>query len=516
MEDKRYQAKNLSDAITDACAELGLTSDQLEYKILQEGTNGFFGFGAKPFIISVKVPDRKNDFVLGEKPEKEGRPQRSERKQRQGRNEERPEGGAQDREKRNEGREGRGPEKRPARTEEKQSVREEKASQGGFIKEDRGEGRPEGGQRRERRRPERDSRKEREGRGGRESSGIGERQPRRDALRQEGARSDRRDELAKKEKAEPRKYEKTGTVTGDPVKTAGDFLVDLFAKMEMKINYRGEFHEENNELIVDLSGEDMGVLIGKRGQTLDALQYLTSQVVNKHQTAYIRVKLDTENYRERRKETMEVLAQNIAQKVRRTRKPVALEPMNPYERRIIHSVLQADKEVITRSEGVEPYRHVVVVPVRKKRTPGGGLGARNAGAEAEASEEKLRENMPEVTENLRQTPAEAAENVQEEAAELTERVGGAVSESVTEMPVAEGRAQEAAAEAVAEKTAEAVDKEAAEAVTDRVVTESVMETVTESVTETVAETVEETVTETVTVSAEAVEAAEAAAERPEI
>ena len=109
----------------------------------------------------------------------------------------------------------------------------------------------------------------------------------------------------------------------------------------------------------------MGILIGKRGQTLDALQYLTNRVANKMQAGYVRVKLDTEDYRRRRKETLENLARNIAHKVKRTRKAVSLEPMNPYERRIIHSALQADKHVTTHSEGEEPYRRVVVTPVRK-------------------------------------------------------------------------------------------------------------------------------------------------------
>ena len=109
----------------------------------------------------------------------------------------------------------------------------------------------------------------------------------------------------------------------------------------------------------------MGILIGKRGQTLDALQYLTNRVANKMQSGYVRVKLDTEDYRRRRKETLENLAKNIAHKVKRTRKAVSLEPMNPYERRIIHSALQADKYVTTHSEGEEPYRRVVVTPVRK-------------------------------------------------------------------------------------------------------------------------------------------------------
>ena len=118
--------------------------------------------------------------------------------------------------------------------------------------------------------------------------------------------------------------------------------------------------EEEKNLNIDLAGEDMGMLIGKRGQTLDSLQYLVSLVVNKDSESYIRVQLDTENYRERRKETLENLAKNIAYKVKRTRRSVALEPMNPYERRIIHSALQDDKYVTTHSEGEEPFRKVVV------------------------------------------------------------------------------------------------------------------------------------------------------------
>ena len=119
-------------------------------------------------------------------------------------------------------------------------------------------------------------------------------------------------------------------------------------------------NEEEKELEVNLSGEEMGILIGKRGQTLDSLQYLVSLVVNKESEDYLRVKLDTENYRERRKETLETLAKNIAYKVKRTRRSVSLEPMNPFERRVIHSTLQNDKFVTTHSEGEEPYRHVVV------------------------------------------------------------------------------------------------------------------------------------------------------------
>lgn len=139
-----------------------------------------------------------------------------------------------------------------------------------------------------------------------------------------------------------------------------DFLNDVFSAMDLKVEIELSINEEEETIEINLAGDDMGVLIGKRGQTLDSLQYLVSLVANKDSEKYYRVKLDTENYRERRKATLESLAKNIAYKVKRTRKPVYLEPMNPYERRIIHSALQNDKYVATRSEGEEPFRHVVV------------------------------------------------------------------------------------------------------------------------------------------------------------
>ncbi len=141
---------------------------------------------------------------------------------------------------------------------------------------------------------------------------------------------------------------------------AKNFLRDVFIAMELEVAIDVQYDEAEKEMSIELSGEDMGVLIGKRGQTLDSLQYLVSLVVNKGEEDYIRVKVDTENYRERRKETLENLAKNIAYKVKRTRRPVVLEPMNPYERRIIHSALQNDKYVSTHSEGEEPFRKVVV------------------------------------------------------------------------------------------------------------------------------------------------------------
>ena len=136
-----------------------------------------------------------------------------------------------------------------------------------------------------------------------------------------------------------------------------EFLSQIFDAMNLEVSITAE---EEQEISLNLEGEDMGILIGKRGQTLDSLQYLVSLIVNKGTEGYLRVKLYTENYRERRKETLETLAKNIAYKVKRTRRPVSLEPMNPYERRIIHAAVQNDKYVTTRSEGEEPFRHVVI------------------------------------------------------------------------------------------------------------------------------------------------------------
>lgn len=138
------------------------------------------------------------------------------------------------------------------------------------------------------------------------------------------------------------------------------FLNDVFSAMKMTVVVDVKYDEEEKTMDIDLSGDEMGVLIGKRGQTLDSLQYLVSLVINKDVEEYIRVKVDTENYRQRRKETLENLAKNISYKVKRTKRQVSLEPMNPYERRIIHSALQNDKYVTTHSEGEEPFRRVVV------------------------------------------------------------------------------------------------------------------------------------------------------------
>ncbi len=172
----------------------------------------------------------------------------------------------------------------------------------------------------------------------------------------------------KKEKA-PEKVEKeevaeekevTYVYDHEFINKAKEFSSNVFGAMNMKVDINAKYNETDKVLEVELSGDEMGVLIGKRGQTLDSLQYLISLVVNRDSEDYIHVKVDTENYRSRRKATLENLAKNIAYKVRKNRQPVSLEPMNPYERRIIHSALQADKYVTTHSEGEEPFRRVVV------------------------------------------------------------------------------------------------------------------------------------------------------------
>ena len=168
----------------------------------------------------------------------------------------------------------------------------------------------------------------------------------------------------KEEEAAPRKEEVLVEVEEKTKEACEKFLQDVLKAMGMEVEITTAIDEEG-ALYIDMAGDNMGLLIGKRGQTLDSLQYLTNRIANKMQDGYVRVKLDTENYRQRRKETLENLAKNIAHKVKRTKRTVSLEPMNPYERRIIHSALQNDRYVSTHSEGEEPFRRVVVTLLRK-------------------------------------------------------------------------------------------------------------------------------------------------------
>lgn len=239
MEYKEFSAKTVDDAITAACQDFFVTSDKLDYEVLEEGSSGFLGIGAKPALIKARVKEDK-EIV-----------------------------------------------KESVKEPVKEVLKEEKK----FVK-----------------------------------------------------------ETAKVSNVDAREVEEA----------AKKFLGEVFDAMEMEVIVDARYDDAEKALDVDMRGEEIGILIGKRGQTLDSLQYLVSLVVNRGQADYIRVKLDTENYRQRRKETLENLAKNIAYKVKRTKRPVSLEPMNPYERRIIHSALQNDRYVITHSEGEEPFRRVVV------------------------------------------------------------------------------------------------------------------------------------------------------------
>ena len=348
MGDLRIEAKTLDDAITKACVELGITSDKLEYKVIEHGSKGFFGIGAKDCIISVSA---KNEDEASEKiPAKEVK-KAVEAYEERVRSDKLPSADNKDKET-----DVNNINSTPAPAADNEpSVQPSKDQP---VEEAVREQRPERYQRQDR--PQRNNREYRNNRRSDRGSDFKTREKRNDRFQSEQERSE-----------QPRREEreiKPVVLTEDPAERARIFLESLFKSMDMKIDYNGEYAGDINELTVNLSGEDMGVLIGKRGQTLDALQYLTSQVVNKHQNGYIRVKLDTENYRERRKETLETFAVNMAHKVKRNKRPVVLEPMNAYERRIIHSVLQNEKDVITRSEGEEPYRHVVICPVRKRNT----------------------------------------------------------------------------------------------------------------------------------------------------
>ena len=290
MEDYiQFSAKTKSEAITKACIELGVSSDQLEIQVISEGSNGFFGIGSKPAVIKVrKIEPVSEEEEMKEIVEtvkldsfKEEAPVQEEKK-----------------------------------TEAIKPVKKE-------IKE-----------------PKAVSEKPRQPKPVKERAAK-EKQPR-----------EFREPKEKQVREKTSKPAKPVEILTDPEEIkevenrAKVFLRDVFASMNLgEVEITSEYNTTDGSLEVDFEGEDMGILIGKRGQTLDSLQYLTSLVVNKGKSNYIRVKLDTEDYRKRRKET---------------RKPVILEPMNPYERRIIHSALQGNKFVETVSEGEEPYRHVVV------------------------------------------------------------------------------------------------------------------------------------------------------------
>ena len=267
-------AKTLDDAITEALVQLGVTSDRLDYIVVEKGSEGFLGIGRKQAVIKARRKREEKPVEETVEESKVETPVKEEVKP----------------EKRTE--------KKPAKehSHTKKNVREEK--------------------------PE--------------------------------------------VKSEPKKEVELAKVEPQTIETCEKFIYDVMNAMGMDDVKVTSVVDEEGALSINMEGSNMGILIGKRGQTLDSLQYLTNRVANKMQDGYVRVKLDTEDYRRRRKETLENLAKNIASKVKRTRKTVSLEPMNPYERRIIHSALQSDPAVSTHSEGEEPYRRVVVTLVRNR------------------------------------------------------------------------------------------------------------------------------------------------------
>ena len=288
-EEITVSAKTLDDAITEALVQLGVTSDRLEYDVIEKGSPGFLGIGMKQAVIRAwrkEEPKEESVDEIAEELIKEAVP-----------------------------------------TDITLDTKEEKE-------------------------PKKPKKENKEPKKAAQKSGKKE------------IKKEQKKEAKPEEKTEPRYETELAKVEDATIKECETFLQNVLQAMHMEVELCSKVDEEG-ALSIEMKGDNMGILIGKRGQTLDSLQYLTNRVANKMQAGYVRVKLDTEDYRRRRKETLENLARNIAHKVKRTRKPVTLEPMNPYERRIIHSALQGDKNVTTHSEGEEPYRRVVVTLVRK-------------------------------------------------------------------------------------------------------------------------------------------------------
>ena len=283
----RVSAKTLDDAITEALIQLGVTSDRLEYNVIEKGSAGFLGIGMKQAVIEAwKKEDKEEEEFL----------------------------------------------KAVEETIRENPVKEYFAKEDNVKEDDVKEHQAEEAAKKE------------------------------EAVREEKTEKEEASANAKEEKSEPvsvKEKELLAKVEDETIRYVEQFVKDTLKAMDMDVEITSSI-DKDGALYVDMKGENMGILIVKRGQTLDSLQYLTNRVANKHQSGYVRVKLDTENYRARREETLKHLAKNIAHKVKRNRRPVILEPMNPYERRIIHSTLQSDPYVTTHSEGEEPYRKVVV------------------------------------------------------------------------------------------------------------------------------------------------------------
>ena len=310
MEYIEVSAKTVSEAITKISVELGVPSDMLDIQIISEGNSGFLGFGSKPAVIKVC----KKEDLLAEELAKAKEAEIAVKKAAE------------------------------AARKEAEAAKRAAEAEKAEIKE---------------KREKKDNRKHENRKNSRKNNS-----PERKELKAVVETKKKETAPAVKERPVP---VKTPEEVEKMKKDAKEFLEGTFRAMGIEAVINMEYEAEEGCLNVDFEGDNMGVLIGKRGQTLDSLQYLTSLVINKGSNDYVRVKLDTEDYKRRRKETLENLARNIANKVKKTRKTVVLEPMNPYERRIIHSVLQSNKAVETYSEGSEPYRHIVVTPAKQDR-----------------------------------------------------------------------------------------------------------------------------------------------------
>ncbi len=353
MEFREFTAKTSTEAITNACLEFGTSSDNLEYEIVREGTSGFFGIGSKLAIVKVRKKDIPEVDIFAEVPKKEVKPEKKEtvkkevvktetvKKETVKKETVKPE---------------------PVKTEsaKKESVKKDNVKKDNVkkdvVKKENVKKEVPVKETVEKETVSKETVKESPKKDVKKSPKK-ENKPVAEAVKAEPVQEVKTEEKKEEKKVVIRTEDQIAAM----VKDAEKFLYGVFKAMELPVELHISYDKESDCLDIDFEGDDMGILIGKRGQTLDSLQYLTSLVVNKEQQDYIRVKLDTENYRSRRKDTLENLAKNIAFKVRKTRKPVVLEPMNPYERRIIHSALQGNKYVETYSEGNEPYRHVVVV-----------------------------------------------------------------------------------------------------------------------------------------------------------
>ena len=360
--------KTLEEAITTACRKLSVTSDRLDYVVIQREKSGFLGIGAKPAIIKAraKVSAQTAQAILDDVISKaEKRIQK--------------ENTAKDSMK-EKALKDKTPKESVSKTEtekasadakkkaEKKAEKIEKA-----VKSENKE--KEKAEKTEQKDREKEAKKNNKKKNKKAASQKKTSQEADPAVKNATEAAAAVEKDAESEAPAPKKKAAVPQLTDEKIaeikKTANTFLTDVFKAMDMDVEISEDYQKETGVLTVNMEGEDMGVLIGKRGQTLDSLQYLVSLVVNKGVDGYIHVKADTENYRERRKKTLENLAKNIAFKVKRTRQPVALEPMNPYERRIIHSSLQNEKYITTYSEGEEPYRKVVVA--LKKDENGVGL-----------------------------------------------------------------------------------------------------------------------------------------------